>query len=66
MESYSHWCASSLTCASTGKRFAVEPTTRGEKVSLFPARSPLRRQHFSRNRTSEISLKLYFYSWLFS
>lgn len=47
MESYSHWRASSLTCASTGKRFAVEPTTRGEKVSLFPARSPLRRQHFS-------------------
>ena len=38
MESYSHWRASTLTCASTGKRFAVEPTTRGEKVSLFPAR----------------------------
>lgn len=49
-----------------GETFCDGADNAWEKVSLFPARSPLRRQNFSRNRTSEIALKVYFYSWLFS
>ena len=36
MKSYFHQRARTLTCASTGKRFAIEPTTRGKKCHFSP------------------------------